>query len=1109
MKKGILYSSLFGFGLVLLSVVILSKEGDNQYYTPRQVANAEDGINGAAQWLHSIRANQVTGEISAEDVMKGRMQVLEAAKNRKSSSALDLGWESMGPNNVGGRTRSFLIDQNDPNIMFAGAVSGGLFKSTNGGSSWAPVNDMQENLAVVSIEQAPNGDIYYGTGEGMYYNATGTGTGGIAGGGMFRSTDGGNTFTLVSSTAPQPNGEWRAIGKIEIDPNNSNLIYAATQRGLRVSTDGGASWESPIGFGAALDMTMDSSGRVWVKQGSSIYKSDGTPNNFTEISTSGGTIPQLPRMAGRSRIAVAPQDDNYVYIIETRPQGFNDPLSENFEAAYRSTDGGSTWEIIGQRSMYLNPHSGGSQGQGTFDNAVTVDPKDKDRIFVGGVTFYEWTQTGGWQLAASIAGANIGFSFYVHADMHNVVFHPTDPNIIYALNDGGIFRSKDNGDSWAPISKGYVSSQFYSIGVGLNGELMGGTQDNGTIFIDPSNFIPESGVRTPGVSFLGAVRDGDGGFAELSKLNSDIRFKEMQYGILGRSTDGGDSYESIYDFDRMDPTGVAGNGSNAFAGFVMPFLLWEKLNDPKSEDSLTFSADSLIQNFGFGGGDSVFSGTFAAPAFFKTTVNGDVINTTANLLWEEFETSVDTIRVFVNTATGDLECNFPSLLNDGGSFINYYLDTTNNNIPTVDYRISFSKAIGNDRVIAGAPISYSAGDKVILKSETNDIDIIYELPTALNSTTNPSIRVQDHVQSMFFVGLTGRNLNTPSGNPNDAGGIWMTRSSLTTLVGDPQWFHIGDIGNGEEPQSMAVSGDGDILFVGTSRGRIYRFSNISNARDSASADIDDFYKSSSNQRPSTSVIQKTVVATYSGRAVTSIATHPFDNNKIVVTLGNYGNDDYVYYSGNAASANPTLIQKDLASSNLPDIPVYASTFNYNDPNGGEVLIGTDYGVYTVDDITASGVSWTAENTGLANVPVFDLIQQLTVRYDLKPLNDFEGAIYAGTHGRGIFKTSSSSVVDYIGEEEHEVVEINNVKVLDVYPNPASERINVNLSLEGRTDVEINITNINGQVVKNVKYSGLSGDVESLEIEVNNLANGSYIITLQKGKEVITGKFIKK
>src|SRR5690606_21831348 len=116
MKKGILYSSLAGFGVVLLSLAVYTNQGDTEYYTPRKTSSSKDARAGAEEWLHRIRANQVTGKIDPQDVLKARNQAAQLAA-KKSTSALGLTWESMGPNDMGGRTRSLLIDKDDPNVM--------------------------------------------------------------------------------------------------------------------------------------------------------------------------------------------------------------------------------------------------------------------------------------------------------------------------------------------------------------------------------------------------------------------------------------------------------------------------------------------------------------------------------------------------------------------------------------------------------------------------------------------------------------------------------------------------------------------------------------------------------------------------------------------------------------------------------------------------------------------------------------------------------------------------------------------------------------------------------------------------------------------------------
>ncbi len=1055
MKRGVLFSSVIGLSLVLGSLAIFNVNNSKEYYQPRSHAEAKEGFQGSAEWLHRLRANQVTGEIATADVLAAReeMSVLNA-KSKKSTLALQ--WAELGPDNIGGRTRGFLISKKTPGLFFAASVSGGLFRSTNSGNSWQAVNDFQDNLAVTCIAESSNGDIYYGTGEGMYYSASGRKSEGITGGGVFKSTDGGLTFELLPSTKPLTvSGEWGQVGKIEVDPNNPQKIYAATNRGLRVSTDGGANWTNPLApsITQVSDMTISPSGHVWLRAVGVISKStDG--NTFTEVSSTNPGPTDLPRNNnGRSRIAVSPQDDNYVYVVMTS--------GGDFSRAYRTTDGGTTWTEIGAQNSFLNPHS----GQGNYNNALTVDPKDKDRILVGGVILWEWSLSNGWQQIASNSRFLQLQSLYVHSDVHNIVFHPTDKNKIYVCSDGGVTRSVDNGLSWVPIVKNYGTIQFYDIGVGGDGSVIGGTQDNSNILINPNaHLLAKTGVT---------LNSGDGGYADISKLNPAVIFLESQYGNALRSVDNGGSFSNFFDLDRMAPISTNQPGDNGFADFVAPFELYENVFDFKSIDQIRFGADSVSSSLGLGAGKVKFEGQFTRPQASA-----------------EFLIDGVTIKAGPQKATTDANGDFVGSDVASGSF----------DPLTGAYSVTFNQAVLGFEVIGKAAVKYDAGDTVVVKSLTNDIPLTRVLPNAL--APNQSISFQDPIQSAFFMGLTGRNVSSG----NNQGGIWMSRNAISDISVTPTWYHIGNVNSNETPTCMAVSSDGDVLYVGTNQGRVYRFSNISNARDSASTDIDDFYTGSTISRPNTSVIQRTLIGgtlASTGRTVTEINFDPRDKDKLIVTLGNYGNTNYVYYTSNATAANPIFKS---VQGNLPEFPVYTGIFNAMGP-AGQVILGTEYGTWITDDITATPVEWTQEITGFANVPVFDLVQKLTVRRDLQLFENREGEIYAGTHGRGIFRTMDTQT---IGLNENTVSEkVEDKTVLKLYPNPSTSQVFVPLNLASRSDVVITVRDINGKLVRNVKLNKVSQGVENVELNISNLPTGTYIVTLIKGSEVISGKLVKQ
>jgi hypothetical protein len=739
----------------------------------------------------------------------------------------------------------------------------------------------------------------------MYYVSSGSRSQGILGAGIYKSTDGGNTFNVLPNTVPNPNvtgAAFGTVGKLAVDPSNDNRVYAATIGGLYISDDAGDTWTKARSgsVNRATDMVVATDGTVWLKEGAVIYKSTtGDVGSFNAVSN----VTNLPSSGPRARIAVSPQDPNYVYVVSTNNNG-------SFNEAWQSKDGGSSWTLIGTSSSTLNPHG----TQGTFNNALAVSPIDKERIFVGGVTFWEWSASGGWQQAASLNDSPTN-PFYVHADNHEIVFHPTEPTTVFVGNDGGIFKSTNNGFTWTHEVREYVTTQFYNIAIGVNGEIMGGTQDNGTLYVDPNGPQPRNAIRTASISFRGTLVDGDGGYAAISRLNPDVSFKAMQYGRIGRSIDDVESFSFVLSND-LDPELIAGNPG--FSAFVTPFTLWEKLDDPNSQDSITFRADSATLSVGFGNGGATYTGTVALP------------QDSAEFIPDGFVIRAGALEVR-SDASGNL-------VGDGtGSF----------NPLNGDFSVTFSAGI-NLEIRAKAAVRYDAGGIVNVSSAINEMPIEFTLPGNLES--GDSIKIQDPVQSMFFVGLSGLPAAVGAVDGNENGGVWMTRGVLSNINLTPTYYQVAKVGPGVTPSIIEVSADGDIAWIGTTGGQVIRLSNLNNARDEASTSVRDTYVSGSITAPNTSVIiRRNVSVPAGGRTITDIAVHPNDPDRVVVTAGNYGNNQYVYYSSNGASPNPTFTS---AQGDLPSMPVYTALFNEKSGNRDQLIIGTDLGINTTDDISA-------------------------------------------------------------------------------------------------------------------------------------------------------------
>lgn len=1061
MKRKLLFS--LGGIMMLGALAWIGVPSINQeYYSERTSDSQADDANGSAAHLHRLRMNPATGKIDQADVIAARKATQELALNKQNAS-IGLNWEEIGPNDMGGRTRAILFDNSDSSRMWAASVSGGIFRSPNGGRSWIPVNDQLKNLAINSMTMAANGDIYAGTGEDMYYFASGRGSGGILGDGIFKSTDGGQSFAQIASTDPasNPGQGWGAVGKMASDPTDANRIYAATGDGLKVSDDAGASWTDAIPAGGeALDLEVTQSGAVWVKEGQFIYYSaSGDAGTYTEktVSLAGGVDPNtnIPRNTSRMRIAVAPSNEDYVYVLTTS--------GGSMERLYQSTDGGTTWNTIGTASALLNPIN-----QVPFAVAIGVDPKNEKRVMIGGLTLWEWSEGNGWfQVASQSSGS---FNFYVHVDIHEIVWRNDQPNTIWVTNDGGLFKSENDGFSWTEENKGYATIQYYFMDVGFDGQILGGTQDNGTILIDPKAPLPKAGTRTIGITQPnGSTVDGDGADVEISHLDQEVRFKSRQYGQMGRSIDKGGEYSYFYG-PRM--ASRYNQFSSAFADFTAPFELWEELNDRNSIDSIEFSADTLRTSIGFGNGGVAYSGTFNKP------------QSATKFKAESFRIFTSSLEV-VSDANGVLS-------GDGtGTF----------DAATGQFSVNFTNGT-NLEIRASVAVRYDAGALINFESLTGEIQLVDTLQNALEP--GQSVKFQDPVQSMFAVGLTAFN---NAGEPgNLGGGIWMARDVLSNRTAIPEWWHIGAMSEGQTPTEMTFSPDGDVLYVGTSSGRVYRYSNLINARTEESADVDiDFLVNP--PAPSTAVVESRIIFSQSNRAVTGIAIDYNDPDRLIITLGNYGgNLNHVYYTEQARSASLTTSNFIVKDGDLPNLPVYDAVFNYNDPSMGQVVLATDLGVFSTLDITASSTSWAPDNNGFANVPVFDLLQTRTVRYDLVNNEDFEGAIYAASHGRGIFKTSTTA--DYVGVKEQKLVDNSAVKTgLEVYPNPAQNQVSVALDLKNRSDVKITVRDLSGRLVKTLSAKSLPAGTESLNMDVSTLKTGTYIVNLLVDNESRTAKLI--
>lgn len=535
-----------------------------QYKDTKRIKKRDErGIKYASYWLEAMKINPATGTVDINDVYKARLQALQMRNNTASKQAsLNLQWESLGPDNVGGRTRTLMIDKDNSNRLFAGSVTGGLFVSNDGALSWTehPQNDEFLSTSISSIVQAINGDIYIGTGETFVY--TQQNTSGHIGGGIYKSVDGGNTFTLLPSTQPVANSTstaWAYVSRLATDPFDANKIFAAINGGLYYSTNGGDTWNVAAGIAnadlgrEARDVRVNSQGVVVAEINRKYYRS-GDGVTFQLISGTNGFPSTNVR---RIEFAVSSQDPNYVYAAICNNNG-------GLRGIYRSVDAGVNWLPYSQEnSSVFNPL--GEQGE--YDIALAVNPNNKDEVVIGGqLELWKGGLSVGWDLVAYWAPESPTNPYYVHADMHFAVYDPKNPTTLYICTDGGVFKSLNANQqfpTFTPRNKNYITTQFYHMAANPSGEVIAGAQDNGTVYINYRGNTVLSGLD---------VRGGDGGYCAISQLNPNIVFSEVQYGALARSLNRGGSFGSVWD----DYATSLGAGSQTFSQFIAPYDLWEE-----------------------------------------------------------------------------------------------------------------------------------------------------------------------------------------------------------------------------------------------------------------------------------------------------------------------------------------------------------------------------------------------------------------------------------------------------------------------------------------------------------------------------------------------------
>lgn len=509
-----------GLLMAILPFLLITSCGNNEEETK---LSKRDRIDLALEQEYEMTKDE-NGNVPRELLFDALEQM--GAMNKTTAAIPSINWTSLGPTNQAGRSKTMLIDANDAtgNTVFCGSVGGGIWRTTNIFSpnpNWAPINDFMQNLSIVSLGQDPNAanTMYACTGEPY------GGSSSIRGLGVFKSVDGGATWSSLASTVI---ADFRQTAKLLVAANSD--VYVATTRGIYQSTDGGTTWtkvlsSSSVGASSNVgcDVEQAANGDIYASLEGSVHKS--TDNGVTWNALTLGIS------TDRIEIACAPSDANTLYLLTED--------GSVVEHIRKSTDGGITWTALPEP----NDDDGGipandfSRGQAWYDLTIAVDPNNANVVYVGGIDLFRssnggssWTQISHWYG---------GFGHQeVHADQHNIIFRNGSSDTVYFCNDGGIYNTI-NGSSAVPniTSRGnnLITLQLYGCDVHpTDPYYLGGAQDNGSHQYQSNSLAATS-----------EVTGGDGAFCNIDQDDPNYQFTQYVYNQYRRSTNGGLSFNNV------------------------------------------------------------------------------------------------------------------------------------------------------------------------------------------------------------------------------------------------------------------------------------------------------------------------------------------------------------------------------------------------------------------------------------------------------------------------------------------------------------------------------------------------------------------------------------
>lgn len=1021
---------------------------------------------------------------------------LEFAKslNARSRTSFDENttWEHRGPFNVGGRTRALAVDVNDENIVLAGGVSGGLWRSINQGGTWLKVTVPSDIQSITCIAQDPRDGHtdtwYYGTGEFSGNSASGAGAF-FLGDGIYKSTDGGVSWSVLSATeagSPESfDSVFEVNNEIIVNPINGDLLVA-NFLGIYRSQNGGTS------FSLVLDNTLEgwsdilttSDGTLFsYLEGSGVFKSTDNGDNWVDV-----TDPSFPLSNGnRGVLAVAPSNENILYLLAE--DGFDEVNDREIPAFWKFDDSDDSWTNLSENMPVFGGDVGDFNSQGGYNMIVEVKPDDENFVIIGGTNLYR--STDGFTTSENTAWVggystlnNVSLYTDQHPDQHAFIF--LSGNTALSGNDGGVQVTFDISDDvansdgetvdWTWLNNGYLTTQVYALSTGPGNQIMAGFQDNSTWLTTSED----------GLADWSDQLSGDGAYNDFNS-NGTIRYMSAQNAQIFRVTYPSADSQTPTGFTRMDPEASLGypDRETDFPLFITPFYL-----DPANkemfylagDESLFVNTQASTSNRSVGWKSISLGGAGVISEFGLTRANMVYVGTDVGRLFRVEDPASSTPTV--TEVTGS---EFPS-----GSYIS---SIGVNTLDEDELVVTFS----NYGVVS---IFYSTD------GGTSWTNISGNLEENLDgSGSGPSVRSVRILGDgrRYYIGtstglysateIDGANTNWVQEGASSIGNIVINHM----VTRDDGQVVVGTHGNGL--YSATVIPDVDISVTSLEQPGTMVFTELSNVEVTIT----------NNARLATSPFDISLSVDGNLIVTDNIATpineseslsHTFSAQVDLTAPGSYILDVAVSLIGDVTPSNDQLRSTIVSLAAPTDISLSSNLIDESQS------IGTEIGTLTTSDLDDTSHSYSlvegegGDDNSAFVVSTSKVFSTQVFDFETKPLytiriqtEDDDGNTYA--------ESFSIEVTDVTGLESADNLGIT------MYPNPFKNKLNLEMVNDYVGIIQIAVLSLDGKEVLIEKtYNKRQRDTRSL-LDLGKLPSGNYLIKFDFGGKEVVGKLIKE